>query len=172
MDKQQDGGHKRPGVVAATGGYTNYVLFVVDLAISWFGWFITMCGLSAAQHYVKKRPQDETTQYKINANYPAISGGKLFRFDWFILFLQLVVLGIVSIGAASSLLRQVRISLIGFLAVSTMLTIVSTDRLYNMSGQMPSGHTAARVAFAGFLLMAMGNFGCMYLLGLDPDRAY
>ena len=54
-----------------------------------------------------RRPQDETTQYKINANYPAISGGKLFRFDWFILFLQLVVLGIVSIGAASSLLRQV-----------------------------------------------------------------
>ena len=54
--KAQDnsGGHKRPGAVAATGGYTNYLLYVIDLALAWFGWFITMCGLSAAQHYVKK----------------------------------------------------------------------------------------------------------------------
>ncbi|KAK9843865.1 hypothetical protein WJX84_003231 [Apatococcus fuscideae] len=108
--------------------------------------------------------------YKVDANYPNISGGKLFRLDWFILFLQFVVLGIVSIGCASSLLRQVRISLIGFLSVATMLIIISTDRLYNMSGKLPSGHVAARVAFAGYLLMAIGNFGCMYLLGLDPDR--
>lgn len=48
------GGHKRPGAVEATGGYVNYVLYVLDLALAWFGWFITMCGLSAAQHYVKK----------------------------------------------------------------------------------------------------------------------
>ena len=54
---------------------------------------------------------------------------------------------------------QVRISLIGFLSVATMLIIISTDRLYNMSGKLPSGSTAARVAFAGYLLMAIGNFG-------------
>lgn len=174
------GGHKRPGAVEATGGYVNYVLHTLNLALAWFGWFITMCGLSAAQHYVKKRRQDITNipaligdyNYKVEANYPNISGGKLFRLDWFILFFEFIVLAIVSIGTASSLLRQVRISLIGFLSVATMLIIISTDRLYNISGKMPSGHTAARVAFAGYVLMAIGNFGSMYLLGLDPDRVY
>ena len=52
--KAQQDVQGRQGAVAATGGRINYILYVVDLAIAWFGWFITMCGLSAAQHYVKK----------------------------------------------------------------------------------------------------------------------
>ncbi len=63
--------------------------------------FIYLCGMC-------RREIDTTSQYKIDANYPVLSGGKLFRFDWFVLFLQFLVLGIVSLGTASSLLRQVR----------------------------------------------------------------
>lgn len=65
---------------------------------------------------------------------------------------------------------QARISISGYLAIGAVLTILSADRLYNLSHFHVSKayYSASRGAFAGYLLSATSDFAMLYMAGLSP----
>lgn len=64
---------------------------------------------------------------------------------------------------------QARGTVLSFLTAAAVLTVISTDRTYNI-GHFVGGslYSASRSAFAGFLVSATANFALIYHLGILP----
>lgn len=91
------GGGPVKGAAEITGGYLNYTFIVLNLILSWFGFFLVLCSLSALQNqinkhqdiqtsvnnfYVSQSGPDDFHAYAVNAGYPALPPGRLLRFEW------------------------------------------------------------------------------------------
>ena len=87
----------------------------------------------------------------------------------FVLILSLVTGGIVGLALIGRILRQTRSMLVGYMAVNLVLSIICTDRVYNLSHFAGHGKYfhSARSLFTGFLFVDIGFFGLIYLLGLE-----
>ena len=106
-------------------------------------------------------------------NFPHISNGKVLRFEWFIMILQLVTLVLVTLAIASVIVHHTRLMIISFLAVTTALVVIAADQFNNIrSSRHGRQHAASTDTFAGFVLCAIGNFGLIYLLGIEPYAAH
>ena len=68
---------------------------------------------------------------------------------------------------------QTRIVIIGWTAATTVLAIISADRLYNLSHWhlSKSYWASSRGGFSGFVIMATSNFCIMYHVGILPPAA-
>jgi hypothetical protein len=170
---------------AHVGGKFNYFLLSFDLFIAWAGWTIIVGALSALQRYTNRssssnrnsvvnppqgpnNAQSTAFGWAVNANYPYLQPGRVFRLDWFITFYIFIVLCLVTFAVCSNVMRQSRAMLVGYLAVAAVLAIIDADRFYNVSHFVAgSNFSAARGTFAGFCITAVGIFGLMYLLGLE-----
>ena len=93
------GGGGPKGAAELTGGFLNYTFVVLNLLLSWLGWFLALCAIIALQHQINKS-QDINTDannfyveqgqtspdtfhsYAVNAAYPALPPGRLLRFEW------------------------------------------------------------------------------------------
>lgn len=105
-------------------------------------------------------------------NFPHISNGKVLRFEWFIMILQLVTLGVLTLAIISRCVHQSRLTLVSFLAVTTALVIIAADQFNNIrTSRQGRQHAASTDVFAGFVLCAIGNLGLLYLLGIEPYAA-
>ena len=93
------GGGPVKGAAEITGGYLNYTFIVLNLILSWFGFFLMLCSLSALQNQINKHQDIQTNvndfytpfgangpdsfhSYAVNAGYPALPPGRLLRFEW------------------------------------------------------------------------------------------
>ena len=87
----------------------------------------------------------------------------------FTFFLTCVTLSIVGLALFGRIIRQTRSMVIGFLSVTLVLDIISTNNVYNLSHFSGSGHYyhSARGVFTGYILMDIALFGLIYLLGLE-----
>ncbi|KAK9817941.1 hypothetical protein WJX72_004600 [[Myrmecia] bisecta] len=107
--------------------------------------------------------------WTLNANYPRLQSGRVYRFDWFTVMFQLVIIVIVTLALLSIAARHSRPMLIGYLAVASLLMILSADRLYNVSHFFKGKYyTRTRCAFAGYVIAATGDLALIYMLGLEP----
>ncbi len=105
-------------------------------------------------------------------NFPHISNGKVIRFEWFIMILQLVTLVVVTLAIAGSQVHHARLTVISWLAVTTALVVIAADQFNNIrSSRSGRQYKASTDTFAGFVLCAIGNFGLLYLLGIEPYAA-
>ena len=105
-------------------------------------------------------------------NFPHLSNGKVVRFEWFIMILQLVTLGVLTLAIISRCVHQSRLTLISFLAVTTALVIIAADQFNNIRGSRQGRqYKSSTDVFAGFVLCAIGNLGLLYLLGIEPYAA-
>ena len=105
-------------------------------------------------------------------NFPHISNGKVIRFEWFIMILQLVTLGVLTLAIISRIVHHSRLTLISFLAVTTALVCIAADQFNNIRRSREGRqYKASTCVFAGFVLCAIGNFGLLYLLGIEPYAA-
>ncbi len=60
---------------------------------------------------------------------------------------------------------QARGTLLAFLTAAAVLSVIETDRLYNLSHFVNGRqHSASRSAFAGFIVSATANFALVYHL--------
>ena len=50
--------------------------------------------------------------WAIKSNYPNLNSGRVFRLDWFILFLQFVTISFISLASISKLIPTVRAALL------------------------------------------------------------
>ncbi|CAL8462068.1 g1599 [Coccomyxa elongata] len=159
-------------ITSQLGGVVNYAIFSFWLFISFAGWIIALSCLSALQRYENNSglSVDGGSGWAIKSNYPALNSGKVFRFDWFVVFYQFVLSFLVVIATVSRVLPQARISICGYLAIGAVLTILSADRLYNLSHFHVSKayYSSSRGAFAGYLLSATSDFAMLYMAGLSP----
>ena len=69
---------------------------------------------------------------------------------------------------------QVRGALVGYLAATVVLQVLSTDRFYNLSHwHISRGYwSSSRGTMAGYLISATADFSLMYLLGIQPPTAH
>ncbi|KAK9818290.1 hypothetical protein WJX72_010161 [[Myrmecia] bisecta] len=154
-------------IIDQVGGVTNYALSVLWLFLAWAGWAIALGGLAATQHIENK--QGLSYDWTINANYPKLQSGRVYRFDWFTWSFQLVVLAIVSVALLSIVIRQSRAMLMGYLAVASVLQILSADRFYNVSHFFKGKYySRTRCTFAGYVIAATADLALIYMLGLEP----
>lgn len=146
-------------------------------------WIIALAGISAAQNKCSGQPtslpyqapgQSTTTPlyqgpaFNVLSNLPALGCSKVFRFMWWSLWLEFTVLVLVTLVVATNVLDNARVMAVGFLAVATVLLMISADKFLNIddltSGSFRKG---SRVAFAGFIMSAAFNFFTMYMVGID-----
>ena len=68
---------------------------------------------------------------------------------------------------------QVRLALVGYLAATVVLQIISADRFYNLSHFHISKayFSSSRGSAAGFIISATSDFALLYLLGIIPPTA-
>ncbi|DBA75344.1 TPA: hypothetical protein ACH3X1_010613 [Trebouxia sp. C0004] len=179
------GGGPVKGAAEITGGYLNYTFIVLNLILSWLGFFLVLCSLSALQNQINKHQDIQTNvndfyvsqtrgpenfhAYAVNAGYPALPPGRLLRFEWFVFFLTLVTLSIVNLALIGRITRQTRSMMVGYMAVNLALAIYSTNRIYDLSHFSGHGkyYHSARATFTGFIFLDIGFFGLIYLLGLE-----
>ena len=65
---------------------------------------------------------------------------------------------------------QARGTLLSFLTAAAVLSVISTDRLYNITHNVHGrSRSAARSAFAGFIVSATADFALIYHLGIIPQ---
>lgn len=65
---------------------------------------------------------------------------------------------------------QARGTILSFLTAAAVLSIISTDRVYNISHNVHGRNfSAARSAFAGFLVSATSDLALIYHLGIIPQ---
>ncbi len=93
------GGGPVKGAAEITGGFLNYTFIVLNLVLSWFGWLLVLCSLSALQNQINNHQDIQTNvnkfylpsgansydsfhSYAVNAGYPALPPGRLLRFEW------------------------------------------------------------------------------------------
>ncbi|KAK9842663.1 hypothetical protein WJX74_000292 [Apatococcus lobatus] len=177
MEKQQPAaanvGPSR--VMTEYGGKINLILIVLNLLLSWIGWFITFCGICAFQNYTNNTEMGSglsAGDWWDIGNFPHISNGKVIRFEWFIMILQLVTLGVLTLAIISRCVHHSRLTLISFLAVTTALIVIAADQFNNIRGSRHGRqYKSSTDVFAGFVLCAIGNFGLLYLLGIEPYAA-
>ncbi|KAK9818221.1 hypothetical protein WJX72_009016 [[Myrmecia] bisecta] len=150
------------------GGWVNYGLSIFWIFIAWSGFGIALGGLAASQKIENSRGL--SYDWTIPANYPKLQSGRVYRFDWFTCFFQFVVVVIVSLAFISVVIRQSRPMLIGYLAVASLLTILSADRFYNVSHFFHGKYyTRTRCAFAGYVISATADLALIYMVGLEPS---
>lgn len=64
---------------------------------------------------------------------------------------------------------QARGTILSFLTAAAVLSVLSTDRTYNISHfTRGSEYSSARSAFAGYLVSATADFALIYHLGIIP----
>ena len=64
---------------------------------------------------------------------------------------------------------QARGTILSFLTAAAVLSVLSTDRTYNISHfTHGSEYSSARSAFAGYLVSATADFALIYHLGIIP----
>ena len=67
-------------------------------------------------------------------------------------------------------LAQARGTILSFLTAAAVLSIISTDRTYNISHNVHGrDFSAVRSAFAGFLVSATADLALIYHLGIIPQ---
>ena len=65
---------------------------------------------------------------------------------------------------------QARGTILSFLTAAAVLSIISTDRIYNISHNVHGrDYSAARSAFAGYLVSAASDLALIYHLGIIPQ---
>lgn len=70
-------------------------------------------------------------------------------------------------------MAQVRPALVGFLAATVVLQIISADRFYNISHFHISKayFSSSRGAMSGYIIAAASDFSLIYLIGIVPPTA-
>lgn len=70
----------------------------------------------------------------------------------------------------SNFTAQARGTILSFLTAAAVLSILSTDRTYNISHNVHGrDRAAARSAFAGFIVSATSDLALIYQLGIIPQ---
>lgn len=87
----------------------------------------------------------------------------------FTLILTFVVLGVVGLALIGRVIRQTRSMVVGYMSVTLVLCIISTNNVYNLSHFSGHGkhYHSARAMFTGYILIDIALFGLIYLLGLE-----
>ncbi|BDA49382.1 hypothetical protein COCOBI_13-4940 [Coccomyxa sp. Obi] len=163
---------KRAGRISSqVGGPVNYAIFSFWIFISFAGWAIAMSSMSALQHYENKTGiSDGANGWAIKANFPNLNSGRVFRLDWWIVFYQFIVSMLVVLATLSRVLAQARVAVCGYIAIATVLDIISADRFYNLSHFhiTRAYFSSSRGAFAGFVIAATADYAMLYMAGLTP----
>lgn len=86
----------------------------------------------------------------------------------FLFFLIPIILGVVSLALIGRIVRQTRSMLTGLMTVLLILTIYSTNRVYDLA-HFSSGtfHKVSAGTFGVFCGIDISLFGLIYLLGLE-----
>lgn len=71
---------------------------------------------------------------------------------------------------ASGAVARARGALLAWATAATVLSIVSADRLYNISSNSEGAfYSSARTAFSGFLITAAAGLAMVYHFGVRPS---
>ncbi|KAK9918602.1 hypothetical protein WJX75_005254 [Coccomyxa subellipsoidea] len=166
--KQQRAAGRISGQV---GGPVNYAIYSFWIFISFAGWAIALGSMSALQHYENKTGiSDGPNGWAIKANFPNLNSGRVFRLDWWNVFYQFIVSMLVVIATLSKVLPQARVAVCGYLAIATVLDIISADRFYNLSHfHITKAYwSSSRGAMSGFIIAATADYAMLYMAGLTP----
>lgn len=156
------GGHQSSGLTSRVSKMVMTFWTVVAIA----GLIVALAGLSSLQHRIISDPGSSTFLWSIDANLPNLTAAHVLRFDWFTLFLELTVLGMLLLVLFSKARKQAAVSVVGFLAVVAVLQILSADHMYNIRAFR--NYSSATCAFTGFILTAAADLALMYHFGLQP----
>lgn len=86
----------------------------------------------------------------------------------FIFFLTPIIIGTVSLALIGRITRQTRSMTTGWMTVLLILAIYCTNRIYDLSHfSTPFYHKAVRATLGSFIMLDIGLFGLIYLLGLE-----
>jgi len=136
------------------------------LFVAFAGFAIALAGVAALQHKVNR--DHNTHSWSVRANYPDVVPHRVFSFDWYVVFLQLVLFVMVTIAApTSTVIQRARVALVGLLAAGAVLNSISADRMYNVRAFR--NFSSSTAAFVGFLLSALADYCLVYMLGIDPS---
>jgi hypothetical protein len=139
------------------------------LFLAFAGFAIALGGLSAFQHYLND-DKGNNDEWALPSNYPVLTDHKIFRFDWFVVFLQFWLVCTLAGIIFSGQIRQARGAAIGYLGVTTVLVVICCDRFYNVRAFVSREKRywrSTNCTFAGFIVSAISDFMLIYCLGVD-----
>eukprot|EP00275_Glaucocystis_incrassata_P002003 EC124528.1.p1 GENE.EC124528.1~~EC124528.1.p1 ORF type:complete len:181 (+),score=12.85 EC124528.1:80-622(+) len=136
----------------------NKVIVALFLFFSGVGWLCAMAGLAAMQNYCV----DGQTFIYVNVYVPlfAYSCSNIYALDWWVVWFTFFTLILAYIFVFTPLLRGYRSSLIGLLALNTILLTNATNTIY----QYFEG-SARQCYFAGLILLDIFYYTLVLTLG-------
>jgi len=165
-----------PQLTVAEMAASNKMLFVF-LGLVFCTWAISLAGLSSSQRACLHFQSGAAALDGVQAfSGSVLSCGKVYRYWWFVVSLELVVIIALIVVAATGALRSQRASWIGVMSVATVLYISMTEAFYTAeatdearaNGELgPRGRTST----AGALMTALMNCVIIISLGTKSEES-
>lgn len=136
-------------------------------------YIVETAGISAVQHDC-----NTTNLTQANAGWVQLPVGgedcsRLFRYMWFIWAFNFFVWAYIAFATATSTLHYHYVSILAFLAITTVLHFWATNVFYNVRDAYNAGignHRRATVAFIGYLLKSIADCLLIFAVGLAGHK--
>lgn len=150
---------------------TNTVLGLAILAFC--TWAVSLAGVASLQAACSPGWGSFLGAGSLNGLTGGLSCHRMFRYQWFIVILEFVLLVALIIAAASRTYNRSRLAWVGLFAVATLLYIQLTDEFMSVRdyGYPFGARNRVRTMLAGALMTAVVNFFLLVAFGFwDEDH--